>query len=578
MRNARRQDAVRFKRVHTRALPLALAVVALALIPASSAGAAKKTAGIHKTASSTARVRHHREERRLLIRSPRARASIVGGSLISIEQAPWQVGVFAFVPEVGILLCGGSILDSTHILTAGHCTYNPETEAPLPAEDFLVVGGSSNLSKISATEQEAEAVSVRRHPYYNYAVGAGGGDDVAVIELKAALSLTGASAKSIELTAGSTPPEGAPVNLTGYGAESIGGQPSGQLYSLGMTLAFSRRCGGAADALFLCASTPSGSLCSGDSGSGLTTTSATKTVVGVTDTVEVISGKPCLNGAIGGFVNVAAPEIKDFLEGNETPPRAPRGGGAIIEGVLTPGHSLTCQPGSWSNNPTITIAFVDSTSGQTLQSGPSSTYPLSAADVGRTIFCEVQAANAGGTGIGRTEALPAIKSAGTPPAETGGSAGSQSGPSNQGRGAVPPGTIGLPLTATASPEPGSVSLLSPSVTVQSNGVAPFKLECSGSATCTGKLTLTAKETVKTKHGKASRTVTIGAVKFSLAGDSTATVKLPLTAVGHGLLTADRGHLTTKLAILQFSPAPEQTQTETVRLTAQKEHSSKKGKK
>jgi hypothetical protein len=533
---------------------------------------------VHKTTSLTVRAHRHRKEHRLLVRSPRARASIIGGSLISIEQAPWQVGVFAFVPEVGILLCGGSILDSTHVLTAGHCTYNPETKAPLPAGDFLIVAGSSNLSTINAGEQEAEVISVRRHPYYNYAIGAVGGDDVAVIELKEALGLSGASAKPIGLTTSSTPSEGVAVNLTGYGAESTGGELSGKLYSLGMTLTFSRRCGGAADALFLCASTPSGSLCSGDSGSGLTTTGATKTVVGVTDTVEVISGKACLNGAIGGFVNVAAPEIKDFIEGSETPPQAPRGGGAIIEGVLTPGHSLTCQPGSWSNDPTITIAFIDSSSGQTLQSGASSTYPLSAADVGRMILCEVQAANAGGTGIGRTGVLPAIKSTGTSPTETGDSSGSHSGPPSQGGGAVPPGAVGQPLATRASPEPGSVSLLSTSVTVQSNGLAPFKLECLGNATCTGKLTLTAKETVKTKHGKTSRTVTIAAAAFSIVGEDTATIKLTLNTVGRELLAGDRGHLTSRLTLRQVSPAPAHTQTETVHLIAQKEPGSKKRKK
>jgi hypothetical protein len=564
--------------MRARALPSALVLVlgGLALIPTSTAVAAK-TSEVRKTAAVTVRAHRHKEGHRLLARSPRARASIVGGSLISITQAPWQVGVFAFIPEVGALLCGGSILDSTHILTAGHCTYNPETNAPLPAGDFLVVAGASNLAVKNAEEQEAKTTGVRRHPYYNYAIGAGGGDDVAVIELKEPLNLSGPSATSIGLTSGPTPAEGASVNLTGYGAESTSGELSGKLYSLGMTLAFSRRCGGAADALFLCASTPSGSLCSGDSGSGLTTTGAQKTVVGVTDTVEVISGKACLNGAIGGFVNVAAPEIKDFIEGSETPPRAPRGGGAIIEGVLTPGHSLTCQPGNWSNNPTITVAFIDSTSEQTLQSGPSSTYPLSAADVGRTILCEVQAANAGGTGIGRTEALPAIKETVTPPHETGDS-GPHSGPPNQGAGAVPPGAVGLPLATTASPEPSLVSLLSTSTTVQSNGVAPFKLECSGGEPCTGKLTLAARETVKTKHGKTLRTVTIGAATLSLAGNSTVTVKISLTAVGRGLLAADRGRLTAKLTILQLSPAPEQALTETVHLTAQKGRSSKKGKK
>jgi hypothetical protein len=548
--------------MHARALPLALVLGGLALIPASAGGAAK-TSGVRKTASGTMRVRRHREEHRLLVRSPRARASIVGGSLISIEQAPWQVGVFAFVPEVGILLCGGSILDSTRILTAAHCTYNPETEAPLPAGDFLVVAGTSNLAVIAAEEQESEAVGVRRHPYYSYTEGPGSADDVAVIELKEALSLSGSSAKSIGLvTAGATPPEGTSVNLTGYGREAPKGSATGELHSLGMTLAFSRRCGGEADALFLCASTPSGSLCNGDSGSGLTKTGSPVTLVGVTDTVEVISGEACLNGAIGGFVNVAAPEIKDFIEGSEIPPRAPRGGGAIIEGVLTPGHTLTCEPGSWSNSPTITIAFVDSTGGQTLQSGTSSTYSLSAADVGRTILCEVQATNAGGTGIGRTGALPPIEG------------GPQAGPPTTGAVVAP-----RPLTVGVNSEPGILSLASTSTVVQDNRVVALKLKCTGGTSCAARLTLTAVETVKTRHGKkkTSRTVTIGTATPAFPVNSTGTVKISLNAAGRRLLAAAHGRLIAKLTIHQVGGSM-LTKIDVVRLVGQAERSSKKSRK
>jgi len=205
------------------------------------------------------------------------------------------------------------------------------------------------------------------------------------------------------------------VDLTGFGAENplLAGS-NGMLYSIGMTLRFSRECGGAAGALFLCASTPSGSLCFGDSGSGLTIPGSPATLTGVADTVELTSGKPCLQGALGGFANVAAPEIRDFIEGGEEPPRAPQGGGVVIRGVPTAGKSLSCEHGSWSNDPVFSYAFVDSADNEILQQGSSPTYALSGADVGRAIFCAVQAANAGGTGVARTMALSPVRPAPVP--------------------------------------------------------------------------------------------------------------------------------------------------------------------
>jgi hypothetical protein len=121
-----------------------------------------------------------------------------------------------------------------------------------------------------------------------------------------------------------------------------------------------------------------------------------------------VNGERCAHDADNGFVNVAAPEIRDFIEGSEDPPLAPRGRGVVIRGVTTVGHALTCEPGSWSNGPTFAYSFVNSANGQVLQMGASATYALTEADVGRPISCEVTASNAGGTGLARTEPLPAV--------------------------------------------------------------------------------------------------------------------------------------------------------------------------
>jgi Trypsin len=294
------------------------------------------------------------------------------------------------------------------------------TGKPFPAESFVVLAGASSLTEtgISSgpTVQARLLARARIHPQYNPAAGAGAPDDIGVLEL--ANPLTESSAvKPIGLPPSvSAPPEGAEVLLSGYGQENPSTEElNGRLYALEMGLVFSRRCGGEADALFLCASTPGGSACNGDSG-GPVVAGRPSTLVGIVDIVFIAEGQRCRFGAVNGFVNLAAPEVRDFIEGNETPPLAPRGGGVVIEGVTVAGHQLSCRPGNWSNGPAFTYAFINGVDNQVLLQGASSSYLLSEADRGRTIFCQVQASNAGGTGIARTVALAPVRPAPAPPA------------------------------------------------------------------------------------------------------------------------------------------------------------------
>jgi hypothetical protein len=355
----------------------------------------------------------------------RAHTSIAGGGEIAIASAPWQVEIFAETSNKGTLACGGSILDPTHILTAAHCAFDPETSTRLAAGAFVITAG---IARVTAEEiknnpalEARFAVAVRVHPSFQYSLGPGAADDVAVLTLSNPLTLD-ASVRAISLA----PPgegllEGASTTLTGFGAQVFGVESDHHLNSLSMTIAFAGDCGREADAVFVCADSQVGSGCSGDSGSALTSGSPA-VLFGVLDTVALISNKACQAGAINGFTSVSAPEIRDFIEGSEAPPMAPRGGKGVAfrskveEGApATVGAPLTCEPGSWSGSPTFTFAFVESANGIVLQSGTSSTYTPTSEDVGDLIYCEVRASNPGGTAAARTNAsLPVYE---RPPSE-----------------------------------------------------------------------------------------------------------------------------------------------------------------
>ena len=246
-------------------------------------------------------------------------------------------------------------------------------------------------------------------------------DDVAVLNLKQAL-VEGPSIRSIELApAGASLPEGTAVNVAGFGEEHPLTELDGTLNSIAMTLVSSlnvgRRpmrcsCARARQRLGVLRRQWQRADDSRLSGDAAEAPAQPVRLVGVTDTVE----EKCADDALAGFANVTAPEIRDFIEGSEAPPAAPRGGGAKIAGTPEVGQTLTCLSGTWSGNPTFSYAFFDSTNKEVRAVGPSPTYAPAAAEVGRTILCEVRAATAGGTGTSRTEATSPIAVAPVVPA------------------------------------------------------------------------------------------------------------------------------------------------------------------
>jgi hypothetical protein len=505
--------------------------------------------------------RHHalRAARR---RANRAHTTIVGGTSIAVTQAPWQVVVIGRISEERFILCGGTILSETKILTAAHCVFNPLTSGQLAPEDIAVGAGTANIETV---EQHSLASEVRVHPYYSYRAPLPEGDDVVLLTLKTAFHYTAAVQPLAMVGAGTAEPEGTTVDLTGFGVEEGASEEfTGRLNSLVMHTGFSRRCGGEADAVFVCASAPGGSVCFGDSGSGLTLPGSTPSLIGVTDTVEEVDERACLPGATGGFANLAAPEIRDFIEGSNSPPRAPRGGGVSIAGVTMVGSLLTCQPGSWSPEPTYTFRFLDTASGAVLQQGPSRTYLVSGADVGRAIACEVLAASAGGTGVARTLALPAIRHT---PAEIAAeeaaarkAAEEESAHKHAEEEAArkaaeeashhQSGGQGVQGFQSVVPTPDA-ELASTILKANKKGVVTVKISCpAGESACAGSVVLRTAAAVAARH---KALLTLAEASFSVPGGTTATVRLHLSRKARSLL-ARKGSLRVRVTITAHDAA------------------------
>jgi hypothetical protein len=489
----------------------------------------------------------------------RAREAIVGGTQISIAQAPWQVEVQAVYPisesEAERVRCGGSILDATQILTAAHCAFESASRERIPAGDFTVEAGTSNIASPEGEPRSVAAASVRVHPYYTYEPGSGrtSPDDVAVLTLAEPLAL-GPSASPIPLVAPEIYPQpGAAVGFTGFGVQNPSTEElNGNLYSLGMTVDSAGECGGEEgknSAVLLCASAPSGTPCHGDSGSGLTLPGSPPQLVGVMNTGTAPAGKECEAGRLNVFAAVAAPEIQDFIDGSESPPRAPRGGGASCTApTAVVGSTVSCGAGVWSGEPTFTYAFIDDVTGQVLQTGPSPEYRLAPAAVGAGVFMQVEAVNGGGIGIDRTPPTTAIEPA--PPAQTG-----------------PP-----------APAAGA-SLVDSNITVGRGGAATAKLRCVGSSRCRGTVRITVRYATRAKNGKGratERTVTVATAGFAIAGGKVGTVKLTLDGVGRALLGGHAGRLGATLAILELAPGPAKRRAESVRLLAQRPRGGARG--
>jgi len=338
--------------------------------------------------------------------------AVVGGSSISVKSAPWAVAVISTKrSRHDPIVCSGSILDASHILTAAHCLYPSAGKKRAPSTLVVRAGASNFITPATGdAPQDRRVRSFRVHPGFDATrlkrLGAQTPDDLAVLELVRPLDLTGPSARAISLQDPQTHEHSHSGSVAGFGRESTLVAPSGALRVMHPTIDPQGLCGFPAmagqrtllffNAIERCAHAMRTATCYGDSGAGLVAAGDHPHLVGV------LSGAlwgNCVPGSRAIYTFLGAPEIRLFIEGRDDPPRAPRWS-LELDGREPPrvGDAIACKSPGLKSSVRVRYTFM-TVAGHILQSGPSSIYRIEHKAVGLQVICRAAATNAGGTTV-----------------------------------------------------------------------------------------------------------------------------------------------------------------------------------
>jgi secreted trypsin-like serine protease len=287
---------------------------------------------------------------------------LIGGTNATSTDVPWQALVLP-----GPYLCGGAILDATHVVTAAHCVYDDdEGKITAPAQVIVHAG----ITDRHQAGQAPTVTSVSVYPSYNPALQTG---DVAILTLAAPGFTLGSTVAAIPLTdIGYRPAPTDNLTLSGWGS-NVARSPSDTTtvphavdnLQVATTLHPNPGCATVyapfPDDVLLCAGQANLDACQGDSGGPLVIMlTGTPTLAGI-----VTGGAGCAwPGFPGYYARVANPGIHDFL--------AQRGVGYAVEdpvnttaptiaGTARVGGTLTCDLGRWDHAYALGVGFTTAT-------------------------------------------------------------------------------------------------------------------------------------------------------------------------------------------------------------------------
>ena len=255
----------------------------------------------------------------LLVGAPAALAANVGPEVVNGRQpTPGEARSLVYV-SAGGYSCGGTLVDATHVVTAGHCSVDDNGRTFRPTDVKIKWAASTSYDNLRPYSVE----SVTTHPQYNPKTF---DNDIAVLTL--AQPLAGATPTPIATVAESAEAlkAGNPVRSAGYGLLNFDGRPSNILQVADLTAMSDEVCGSWSEsevidgvtfygadvntAHFACAigvvpgSNKIIDTCQGDSGGPLYSAATTPVLVGV-----VSSGYGCAGVDEGGTMSKKRPGI-----------------------------------------------------------------------------------------------------------------------------------------------------------------------------------------------------------------------------------------------------------------------------
>ena len=339
-------------------------------------------------------------------------ARIIQGSPVAITDHPYQVRVITDMAD-GAFVCGGSIRDATHIVTAAHCVVDEASFYPRIVSPSAVQVGFSSADQLALTPVQVQRVSVAP----GYLREGTPASDAAVLTLASPIDLADDPEAEPIPFASDTELEAAfagslPAFATGWGATSEGGSSSRFLRGVDLALRSHSVCqaeyGQDYDgSVMICAggtgSAPSGNkdTCQGDSGGPLAIDTNADPNVEAWELVGITSfGTGCgRRDTPGSYAWVQSNILRPFLEA--AVPAAPPGLPATsptITGTLRVGSSVTCNaPALAGATPTRFIWFVVEGNNFTeVENTDRPTLTLPDSTLGSFIVCDVRYENAGG--------------------------------------------------------------------------------------------------------------------------------------------------------------------------------------